>query len=200
MSASLDPVIKKIDSDLERAVQRLFKLLRIPSVSTDPAYRAEVRRAAEHVAEDLASIGFKAKVNDTPGHPIVTATHDAAGESAPRILYYGHYDVQPPDPLDLWTSPPFEPTIVSGPRGKRVVARGAVDDKGQLMTFVEAVRAWQAVHGTLPVRITVLLEGEEESGSPSLDGFLKEHARELQADVAVITDTGMWDIDTPAIT
>ncbi|MHC4612937.1 MAG: M20/M25/M40 family metallo-hydrolase, partial [Planctomycetota bacterium] len=118
----------------------------------------------------------------------------------PHLLYYGHYDVQPPDPLDLWDSPPFEPTIVEGPHGRRLVARGAVDDKGQLMTFVEAFRAWHDVHGTLPVKVTVLLEGEEESGSPSLDPFLSSHREMLAADVCVVSDTGMWDIDTPAVT
>ncbi len=107
--------------------------------------------------------------------------------------------MQPAEPLDLWTSPPFEPTIVEAERGQRVVARGAVDDKGQTMTFIEAFRAWQAVHGTLPVAVTVFLEGEEESGSPSLDGFLRAHQQELKSDVCIVSDTGMWDIETPAI-
>ncbi len=202
MSAAVDvdKVIRRLDAEFKPAVERLTRFLRIPSVSTDPAFRAETRRAADFIAADLAGIGFKVKVHDTPGHPIITAHHDGPGGPVPRVLYYGHYDVQPPDPLDQWHSPPFEPTIVDGPRGKRIVARGAVDDKGQVMTFVEAFRAWTAVNGTLPVAVTVLLEGEEESGSPSLDPFLREHATSLAADVAVITDTGMWDIDTPAIT
>ncbi len=132
---------------------------------------------------------------------MVVATHEGPpGWDGPRILYYGHYDVQPPDPLALWTSPPFEPTIVDGPKGKRVVARGAVDDKGQVMTFIEAFRAWRDVHGTLPCPVTVLLEGEEESGSASLEPFLKAHSKMLAADVCVVSDTGMWDIDTPAVT
>jgi acetylornithine deacetylase/succinyl-diaminopimelate desuccinylase-like protein len=116
------------------------------------------------------------------------------------VLYYGHYDVQPPTPLELWESPPFEPVIVDAEHGPRIVARGAADDKGQLMTFVEAFRAWMAVHGSLPINVTVLLEGEEESGSPSLDPFLEANRDDLAADVCVITDTGMWNIDTPAIT
>ncbi len=195
----LEPVLKRLDADFEGALERLKDLLRIPSVSTDPACAGEVRRAAEWLARDLASIGFKTKVHKTPKHPIVTATC-AEAPGAPHILYYGHYDVQPPDPLEQWKTPPFEPTIVDGPRGKRLVARGAVDDKGQVMTFVEAFRAWRSVHGTLPVNVTVMLEGEEESGSPSLEPFLAANMGLLAADVATITDTGMWDVDTPAIT
>ncbi|MDP6890276.1 MAG: M20/M25/M40 family metallo-hydrolase, partial [Phycisphaerales bacterium] len=117
-----------------------------------------------------------------------------------HILYYGHYDVQPPDPLELWESGPFEPTIVEGKNGPTIVARGACDDKGQLMMFVEALRAWHEVGGGIPVRATVLLEGEEESGSPSLDAFLEANADELRPDVCVVSDTGMWNPQTPAIT
>jgi acetylornithine deacetylase/succinyl-diaminopimelate desuccinylase-like protein len=201
MSQPVDPVLQKLEADLEPALQRLDALLRIPSISTDPACDADVKRCAAHMADDLASIGFDSAVRETDGHPVVTA-HDPGpgGANVPHVLYYGHYDVQPPDPLDLWDSPPFEPTIVDGPHGRRIVARGAVDDKGQLMTFVEAFRAWRAVHGALPIEITVLLEGEEESGSPSLDAFLEANRTELAADVCIISDTGMWDIDTPAIT
>ena len=197
---SLDPVLDHLDAGLDEAVERLVTLLRIPSISTDPAYRDDTRRAAQVLADDLAGMGFEAGVRDTTGHPMVVAHHPGPGGDAPHVLYYGHYDVQPPDPLDQWDSPPFEPTITEGKHGKRIVARGAVDDKGQLMTFVEAFRAWLAVHGSLPIRVTVLIEGEEESGSPSLDPFLESNKATLSADVAVITDTGMWDIDTPAIT
>jgi acetylornithine deacetylase/succinyl-diaminopimelate desuccinylase-like protein len=165
MSEPLQPVLKKLEADFEPAIERVSALLRIPSISTDPAYRGDVQRCAAHVADDLSSIGFESTVHETDGHPVVTARH-AGPAGAPRVLYYGHYDVQPPDPLELWDSPPFEPTIVEGPHGRRLIARGAVDDKGQLMTFVEAFRAWRDVHGTLPVNVTVLLEGEEESGSP----------------------------------
>lgn len=204
MTDRLTPVIARIDADREAALQRLCELLSIPSISTDSDYDEHTRKAAQLLADDLASIGFDASVRHTPGHPMVVAhytpqTNDGSG-NLPHILYYGHYDVQPPDPLELWDSPPFEPAIVDGPHGKRIVARGAVDDKGQVMTFIEAFRAWKAVHGDLPVRITVLLEGEEESGSPSLDPFLKENREELAADVCVVSDTGMWDINTPAIT
>ncbi len=201
MPSPLDPVVEALEAGLDGAVQRMCSLLRIPSISTDPAYRDDVCRAARLLTDDLASIGFEARVHETPGHPIIVARHPGPDRGdAAHILYYGHYDVQPPDPLDQWDSPPFEPMIVEGPRGKRVVARGAVDDKGQLMTFIEAFRAWTAAHGTLPIKVTVLLEGEEESGSPSLDPFLEAHRDELAANVCVVSDTGMWDIRTPAVT
>jgi acetylornithine deacetylase/succinyl-diaminopimelate desuccinylase-like protein len=195
-----DPVIRHLEQDFENSVERYLALLRIPSISTDPAYRAETRRAGQSLADELATLGFESKLCDTPGHPVVVAHHPGPGGSAPHLLYYGHYDVQPPDPIELWDSPPFEPAIVAGPHGRRVVARGAVDDKGQVRTFIEAFRGWHAVHGTMPARITVLLEGEEESGSPSLPDFLAAHRNELRADIAIVTDTNSWDVDTPAIT
>ena len=199
--ARLEPVLEHAESDFENAVSRYLAFLRIPSISTDPAYKDEVRRAGAWLEEDLRSLGFEATLHETPGHPILLAHHEGPKAGAPHLLYYGHYDVQPPEPLDLWESPPFEPAIVDGPHGKRVVARGAVDDKGQVMTFLEAFRAWKAVHGALPASVTVLLEGEEESGSESLPGFLDEHAGTLrEASAAIITDTNAWDIDTPAIT
>ncbi|MHC4414744.1 MAG: dipeptidase [Planctomycetota bacterium] len=201
MPLPLAPVLERLDAESDEALERLCALLRIPSVSTDPAYRTETRRAAELLAGDLASIGFDARVHQTANHPMVTAHHPGPEtRSVPHILYYGHYDVQPPDPLELWDSGPFEPTIVDGPHGKRIVARGAVDDKGQLMTFIEAFRAWMNVHKTLPVKVTVLLEGEEEAGSQSLDPFLEANKNALRADVCMISDTGMWDVNTPAIT
>jgi acetylornithine deacetylase/succinyl-diaminopimelate desuccinylase-like protein len=129
----------------------------------------------------------------------VLAHHPGPG-TGPHLLFYGHYDVQPADPLELWSSPPFEPVLVEGPAGWRVVARGAVDDKGQVMTWLESLRAWHAIAGGPPCPITVLLEGEEEVGSPSLEAFLVEHRDRLRVDVAVISDTNMWNIDTPAIT
>ncbi len=121
-------------------------------------------------------------------------------ETLPHVLFYGHYDVQPADPLELWESPPFEPRLVEHPDGLRVVARGAVDDKGQVVTFLCACRAWYRATGALPIRVTLLLEGEEEVGSPNLEAFIAEHRDELAADVALISDTGMWDRTTPALT
>jgi acetylornithine deacetylase/succinyl-diaminopimelate desuccinylase-like protein len=199
--AELEPVLTYIEMDFDNAVSRYLQFLRIPSVSTDSSYKDEIKRAATWLEDQFRSLGFEVGLHETPGHPILLAHHEGATASAPHLLYYGHYDVQPPEPLDLWDSPPFEPAIVDGPHGKRVVARGAVDDKGQVMTFIESFRAWKAVHGKLPAAITVLIEGEEESGSPSLPGFLSQHATSLRrANAAIVTDTNAWDIDTPAIT
>jgi len=194
---SLDPVLARIDAALPAALDRLMALLRIPSISTDPAHAADCARAAGWLAADLRTIGFDAGVRPTPGHPMVVG-HGGAGRR--QLLFYGHYDVQPVDPLALWSRPPFEPAIEDTPRGRVIRARGAADDKGQLMTFVEACRAWVDVHGTLPVRLTMFFEGEEESGSPSLVPFLRENAAALRAELALICDTGLFGDDTPAIT
>jgi acetylornithine deacetylase/succinyl-diaminopimelate desuccinylase-like protein len=199
-SKTLKPVLQHIDAELDSAIERLQTFLKIPSISTNPEYKNEVRRCAEHITGELQSIGLESTLHDTIGHPMVVATDDSAGPNAPRVLYYGHYDVQPVEPLDEWNSPPFDAEVVDGPNGKRIVSRGAADDKGQLMTFVEAIRAWKEVHGSLPVRVVILLEGEEESGSESLVPFLKEHKESLQADTCIVCDTSMWDKDTPAIT
>ena len=197
--ASIDAVLSKIDENLDAAIERLFAFVAIPSVSTDPAFKAECRRAADWAAEQLNAIGFTASVRPTTGHPMVVATAKAGRPDVPHVLFYGHYDVQPADPLDLWQTPPFEPRIADGPAGKQLVGRGTADDKGQLMTFVEACRAFRET-GDLPCHVTVLLEGEEESGSPSLPAFLAENAKELRCDMALVCDTLMWDAKTPAIT
>jgi acetylornithine deacetylase/succinyl-diaminopimelate desuccinylase-like protein len=197
--AALDTVLAKIDGNLDLALGRLFKLVEIPSVSTDPAFARDCAKAAEWLAAELESLGFEASVCKTPGHPIIVGQARAARPDVPHVLFYGHYDVQPPDPLDLWESPPFEPRIVEAETGKRIVGRGAADDKGQLMTFVEACRAFKETGG-LPCHITFLLEGEEESGSPSLPAFLAGAKAELKADMALVCDTGLWDRETPAIT
>jgi acetylornithine deacetylase/succinyl-diaminopimelate desuccinylase-like protein len=199
MMSNLDQVLSDIDKDLDNSLQRLFAWLRIPSISTDPAYAADCRRAAEWLRGDLAAMGFEAFVRDTPGHPVVMAHLPKPG--APHVLFYGHYDVQPVDPVDLWETPPFEPRMATLPDGRKVVsARGACDDKGQVMTFVEACRAFKATAGELPVGVTMMIEGEEESGSPNLPAFVRANRDALEADVALVCDTGMWDKDTPAIT
>lgn len=196
----ITPVLAEADKALPQSLERLFDLVRIPSISTDPAYKADCRKAAEWLAKELNDLGFTASVRDTPGHPMVVGHHDALAANAPHVLFYGHYDVQPVDPLNLWENDPFEPAIKEIAPGRKVITgRGTADDKGQLMTFVEACRAYRAVHGGLPIKITILFEGEEESGSPSLKPFLEANAAELKCDFALVCDTGMWDKDTPAI-
>jgi len=195
---SLDPVLSRIDADIPDAIDRLLKLLKIPSVSTDPAYAEHCQSAADWLVEDLKTIGFEADKRQTPGHPMVVA-HADGPKGTPHLLFYGHYDVQPVDPLELWDSPPFEPALENTPAGKVIRGRGASDDKGQLMTFVEACRAWKAVHGALPTRISLFFEGEEESGSPSLIPFMEQNRDELSADIALICDTGLFESKTPAI-
>jgi acetylornithine deacetylase/succinyl-diaminopimelate desuccinylase-like protein len=195
----LDQVLAKIDADLDASLERLFAFLRIPSISTDPAYAAQCRAAAEWLTEDLKGLGFEAGPRETPGHPVVVG-HLPKG-NGPHVLFYGHYDVQPVDPLNLWETPPFEPRLATLPDGRRVItARGACDDKGQVMTFVEACRAWKAVTGSLPVGVSVLVEGAEEDGSKNLPEFVEANRDELKADLVLVCDTGMWDQKTPAIT
>ncbi|MHA7886677.1 M20/M25/M40 family metallo-hydrolase [Roseicyclus sp.] len=193
---SLDSILARIDADQAAALDRLFDLLRIPSISTDPAHSGDVRRAAEWLRDDLAGMGFAAELHDTPGHPMVVGHMDGPG---PHVLFYGHYDVQPVDPLSLWHRDPFDPELQETPRGRVIRARGAADDKGQLMTFLEACRATLAETDALPCKVTVFLEGEEESGSPSLVPYLQERGAALKADLALICDTGLFSDSVPAI-
>lgn len=209
---SADQVLNLLKSDESAAIQRLIDWLRIPSISTDPQFKGQTRRAAEWSADHLRASGFSVELreamddHDKPGHPIVLAhTPGSPDYKGPHVLFYGHYDVQPPDPLDLWESPPFEPVIkpAQGEIGERIVARGAVDDKGQVACFLEAMRAWHIVSGLAAggVKMTVLLEGEEESGSVSLPRFVRENAKALSScEVCLISDTGMLGRGRPAIT
>ncbi|MDD8023860.1 MAG: M20/M25/M40 family metallo-hydrolase [Paracoccaceae bacterium] len=193
---TLDAVLTRIDDTLPEALDRLTDLLRIPSISTDPAFKPACADAANWLVNELNSLGFKAELRPTPGHPMVVARHEGPGR---HILFYGHYDVQPVDPLSLWDRDPFDPQIQDTPKGRVIRARGASDDKGQLMTFVEACRAYKDVMGTLPGNLTIFFEGEEESGSPSLIPFMKQNAPELTADLALICDTGLFADTVPAI-
>jgi acetylornithine deacetylase/succinyl-diaminopimelate desuccinylase-like protein len=202
-SAALPAVLDRIDADIDNSVGRLFDFLKIQSISTDPAFASHCKAAAEFVAKDLASLGFDASLRPTGGHPAVVGKSSNGGGDGktPHVLFYGHYDVQPVDPLSLWETPPFEPRIATTSDGRKIiVARGACDDKGQVMTFVEALRAYKAVTGSLPIPITMLIEGEEECGSEHLFDFVKKNAAELKQDFALVCDTSMWDAKTPAIT
>jgi acetylornithine deacetylase/succinyl-diaminopimelate desuccinylase-like protein len=199
--ATLATVLDHVDANLAASRANLFDLLRIKSISAQPAHAADCVKAAEWWRDQLTGLGFGASVRPTAGHPVVVAHYSGpAGYKGPHVLFYGHYDVQPVDPLSLWHSDPFDPQLVDGPRGKRYIARGAVDDKGQTLMFLEALRAWHTSGGGIPARLTVLIEGEEEVGSVNLDPFLHANKAELAADVALISDTGMWDVETPAIT
>jgi acetylornithine deacetylase/succinyl-diaminopimelate desuccinylase-like protein len=197
--ATIDDVLSAIDSGQKTALDRLLAFLSIPSISAVPAHFPDCERAADWLVTELSGLGFEASKRPTAGRPMVVGRIAAARREAPSVLFYGHYDVQPVDPLNLWRNPPFEPRLEAGPHGEEIVARGASDDKGQLMTFLEACRAFRQF-GAPPCHITVLFEGEEETGSPSLPAFLAENAKELKADVALVCDTGMWDRSTPAIT
>ena len=193
--------VKYLNNHQSEAVDRLQQFLTIQSVSTDPAFSQEVRRGAKWVARELNKIGMEVTVYDTAGHPVVLAKTPnqllAPGAAeAPHVLFYGHYDVQPPDPIDLWTTPPFLPEVRDG----AIYARGASDDKGQVCCFLEALRAWTQNNGKLPVPVTVLIEGEEECGSVNLQPFIKKHKENLAADIVVISDTSMWDDQTVTIT
>ena len=201
--SELQQVLKFADANLDHSIARWFELLKIPSISTDPAHKQDCSAAADWLVDELSQLGFTASARTTAGHPMVVAHHTAkpGKPGAPHVLFYGHYDVQPVDPIEEWNSPPFEPSRRKGPDNiEKIYARGASDDKGQLLTFVEASRAWIETTGSLPLNVTILLEGEEESGSPSLEPFLKENRKELSHDIALVCDTNMWDEKTPAMT
>src|SRR5438477_661298 len=200
-NAQLQPVLDRIDADFDNSLERLFTLLRIKSISGDPAFAGDCKAAADHLAKDIATLGFATEVRPTAGHPAILAKANGGGGNRSHVPFYGHYDVQPVDPLSLWQRPPFEPAITDHADGRKIiVARGAEADKGQLMTFVEACRAWKSVTGSLPVDVTMVIEGEEEIGSKNFVPFLEKNKADLKADFALVCDTGMWDQNTPAIT
>jgi acetylornithine deacetylase/succinyl-diaminopimelate desuccinylase-like protein len=192
MSAAIDEFVQK---NQERLLEELKALLRIPSVSTLPEHKNDVQRAAEFVAEKLRSAGLEnVEIIPTDRHPLVYAEWlHAAGK--PTVLCYGHYDVQPADPLEEWRTPPFEPTVKSG----KIYARGSADDKGQMYTHIKAVEALQAINGSLPINLKFLIEGEEEVGGLSITKYVEEHATRLQADVALVSDTSMYAPGLPTL-
>jgi acetylornithine deacetylase/succinyl-diaminopimelate desuccinylase-like protein len=184
-----------IESNLGRFREELFEFLRIPSISAASERKADVRRAAEWLQQKLQAAGLDTALYDTPGHPVVLGEWRGAGARAPTVLIYGHYDVQPAEPLELWTTPAFEPTIRDG----RIYARGSVDDKGQLYLHVKAIEAHLQANGRLPVNVVVIAEGEEEVGSEHLMPFVEQHAARLRADAVVISDTSMHAPGMPTI-
>jgi acetylornithine deacetylase/succinyl-diaminopimelate desuccinylase-like protein len=183
-----------LDANRDRFRDELFEFLRIPSVSARSEHRADTRRCAEWLMERMKEAGLDVSIHDTKGHPIVLGEWRGA-EGAPTVLIYGHYDVQPPEPLELWTSPPFEPDVRDG----RIYARGSVDDKGQLYLHVKAIEAHLKVNGRLPVNVIVLAEGEEEVGSDNLMPFINQNVERLKADAIVISDSGMFAENMPTI-
>ena len=183
------------NSNAARIQAELFEFLRIPSVSTRPEYREDVRRAAEWLAQSMRSAGLSAEIHPTAGNPVVLGEWRRAAPGAPTVLIYGHYDVQPAEPLDLWTSPPFEPAVRDG----RIYARGATDDKGQLFLHVKALEAHLATRGELPVNVILVAEGEEEIGSPNLMPFVESQVERLRCDAAVISDSNMFAPGVPAL-
>jgi acetylornithine deacetylase/succinyl-diaminopimelate desuccinylase-like protein len=195
MMSNLSVVLNDIDAHRERYVAELKELLRFPSVSTAPEHKADVHRCAEWLCHHLNDIGLPTTLCETPGHPILTGERlEAPGK--PTVLFYGHYDVQPPEPLELWTSPPFEATVRDG----SLYARGAADDKGQVFTHV---KAWEAVlrhDGALPVNLKWVIEGEEEISSVNLHDFIAQRRDALSADYVVVSDTGQFAPGMPAIT
>lgn len=188
-------VLDYIDDNRERFRDELFEFLRIPSVSARSEHAADTRRAALWLEERMRDAGLETSVHDTPGHPIVLGEWRGAGDDAPTVLVYGHYDVQPPEPLDLWTTPPFEPAVRDG----RIYARGSVDDKGQLYLHVKAIEAHLKTAGRLPVNVIVVAEGEEEVGSANLLPFVEQNAARLAADYVVISDSPMFGPGIPTI-
>ena len=179
---SFNPVLDRIDADFDNSLERLFALLRIKSISADPAFAGDCKAAADHLAKDIATLGFATEVQADRGPSRGRRQEQRQRATArPHVLFYGHYDVQPVDPLNLWHRPPFEPVVTDHADGRKIiVARGAEDDKGQLMTFVEACRAWKTVTGSLPLDVTILIEGEEEVGSKNFVPFLEANKAESQ--------------------
>lgn len=192
---AIDRVDAYLDAHRGDFEEQLKALLRIPSVSAQPDHDADTRRAAEFIRDDLVAMGLDVELIATKGHPIVYAER-LASPGKPTLLVYGHYDVQPPEPLEPWISPPFEPTVRDG----NLYARGATDDKGQMFTHLKATEAWLKGVGSLPLNLKILIEGEEEVGGANLERFVAENRARLACDYAVISDTSQFGPGMPAIT
>ncbi len=190
----ISPSLRWVDENHQACLDGLLDYLRIPSVSTDPAYGDEVARCSRYLDDELRRIGLESRIVETEGHPLVVAERIKSPE-LPTVLFYGHYDVQPPDPLELWTSPPFEPRVEDG----KIFARGATDDKGQSWAHVKAVEAILATAGDLPVNVRFLVEGEEESGGEAIEHFVRASAEELRSDCVVISDSSMYAPGQPSL-
>lgn len=196
---SVDAVLERVDRESAATLGQLKEYLRIPSVSTDSAYAGEVRRCAEFVRERLRTAGLSAEIVETAGHPLVYGEWLGA-PGRPTVLFYGHYDVQPVDPLNEWRHDPFEPTIETGERGEQIVARGATDDKGQSFTHIKAVEALMAETGGLPVNVKFLVEGEEECGGGAIEAYVRSPAQDrLACDLALVSDTSMYGPGQPSV-
>jgi acetylornithine deacetylase/succinyl-diaminopimelate desuccinylase-like protein len=191
----IEKVIQYVASHEKDFEEQLKSLIRIPSISAQPDHNADTRRAAEFVRDDLKAIGVSAELVETDGHPIVYGEWSNA-PGKPTLLVYGHYDVQPPEPLGPWLSPPFEPTVRNG----NLYARGATDDKGQMLTHLKAAEAWLKTTGTLPINVKFLIEGEEEVGGAALEKYVAQNREKLRCDFAVISDTSQFAPGMPAIT
>lgn len=192
----IDKVISHIEQQKDANVDRMLDLLRIPSISTDPSKKADIKRGAEWVHKLLCECDINSEIVDTPGHPAILGDTGPAANGGPTVLIYGHYDVQPVGDESLWDSPAFEPTIRNG----SVFARGSADDKGQVLAHLIGVESWKKVAGKLPVRIKFLIEGEEEVSSPNLEPLIRKHRERLACDYVALSDTPKFDETTPAIT
>ncbi|MCA9429146.1 MAG: M20/M25/M40 family metallo-hydrolase, partial [Candidatus Omnitrophica bacterium] len=193
--AAIDDVIKYTENNRDKFEEELFELLRFPSISSDPDSTEEMNRCAEWLKKNFESFGLSAEILPTQGWPVVVA-ETAKKSDRPTVLVYGHYDVQPVDPLELWNSPPFEPRRAEN---GNVYARGATDDKGQAFTHVKAAEAWMKAGVEPPVNLVFLIEGEEEIGSPNLEDFIREHRERFLADAVLISDTSQFGRDLPAL-
>lgn len=192
----MENILNFIESNRDNFVSELKEFLKIPSISTNPENKSDVRNCAEYLKKEMENIGLEnVRLYETPGHPIVYGDWLHADKEKPTVLIYGHYDVQPVDPVDLWTDPPFSPVV----KGESIYARGAADDKGQVFIHMKSLQSHLKINNSLPVNVKVIIEGEEEIGSVNLDAFIEKNKDLLKCDYVVISDTGMFDKDVPSI-